>query len=176
MSFWKKSNGALYSFFAGLFILVEGLKLMGLIRFIGDSVADMILLADPDRRLLVAIVLILWVSAFASAFIDNIPYTTTMIPVIIQLTEDATLNLPLLPLAWSLAFGACLGGNGTLVGASANVVTCGIAAQAGFPISFGRFTKTGMPFMILSMILVTAYMVVVFVVLGWGLGDTEHDD
>ena len=73
---------------------------MGLIRFIGDSVAELILLADPDSRIMVAIIIILWVSAFASAFIDNIPYTTTMVPVIVQLTEDPTLNLPLLPLAW----------------------------------------------------------------------------
>lgn len=73
---------------------------MGLIRFIGDTVAEMILLADPHQRLMVAIVIILWVSAFASAFIDNIPYTTTMIPVILQLTDDPELQLPLLPLAW----------------------------------------------------------------------------
>lgn len=75
---------------------------MGLIRFIGDTVADLVLLAPTDRRLMVAIVLILWVSAFASAFIDNIPYTTTMIPVIVQLSEDPELALPLLPLAWVL--------------------------------------------------------------------------
>jgi P protein len=73
---------------------------MGLIRFIGDSVSDMIRLAEPDQQLTVAILLILWVSAFASAFIDNIPYTTTMIPVILQLSDEPGLTLPLLPLAW----------------------------------------------------------------------------
>ena len=73
---------------------------MGLIRLIGDTVANLVLLADPSHRIMVAIILILWVSAFASAFIDNIPYTTTMIPVIVQLTEDPNLQLPLLPLAW----------------------------------------------------------------------------
>jgi len=161
--FLEKVEWSTLLFFAGLFIFVEGLKLMGLIRFIGDSVADLVMLADEDHRLTVAIVVIMWVSAFASAFIDNIPYTTTMIPVILQLAEDPTLNLPLLPLAWSLSFGACLGGNGTLVGASANVVTCGIASQAGFPISFGQFIKHGMPIMIVSVAICTVYMLLVFV-------------
>jgi len=173
--FLEKVEWSTLLFFAGLFIFVEGLKLMGLIRFIGDSVANLIMLADKDNQLLVAIVIILWVSAFASAFIDNIPYTTTMIPVIIQLSDDPELKLPLLPLAWALSFGACLGGNGTLVGASANVVTCGIASQAGFPISFGTFLKSGMPVMIVSVAVCTGYMLVVYVVLGWGLGSISEE-
>jgi len=150
-------------FFAGLFILVEGLKEMGLIRFIGDTVGELVALADEKHRLLVALLIIIWVSGVASAFIDNIPYTTTMIPVILQIHEDPELNLPLLPLAWALSFGACLGGNGTLVGASANVVTIGIAQQAGFTITFRQFLVVGFPVMIVSLAVVTLYMVAVWV-------------
>jgi len=161
-------------FFAGLFILVEGLKEMGLIRFIGDSVGELVALAPPSQRLLVALLIVIWISGIASAFIDNIPYTTTMIPVIVQLSEDPELKLPLLPLAWALSFGACLGGNGTLVGASANVVTCGIAQQAGFPITFGQFILAGFPAMIVSLIICTFYMLVVYVQLGWGHGEISE--
>ena len=81
-------------------------------------------------RLGAAVLIILWVSAVASAFIDNIPYTATMIPVVLQIAND--LNIELGPMIWALAFGACLGGNGTLIGASANVVTAGMS-RGGLP-------------------------------------------
>ena len=113
-------------------------------------------------RLAAAVLIILWVSAIASAFIDNIPYTATMIPVVMQIADE--LSIELSPLIWALAFGACLGGNGTLIGASANVVTAGMAEEAGYPISFNEFFKAGFPVMILTTAIVSLYMVLVYVV------------
>jgi Na+/H+ antiporter NhaD/arsenite permease-like protein len=98
-------------------------------------------------------------SAIVSAFLDNIPYTATMIPVIAQLAdEDDGLGLDLKVLAWALAFGACLGGNGSLIGASANIVVSSIAHRYGHDISFNRFIKTSFPFMIVSVVFAHIYM------------------
>ncbi|MEQ2167701.1 protein kinase, partial [Goodea atripinnis] len=94
-----------------------------------------------DQRLAVAIILVMWISALASSLIDNIPFTATMIPVLINLSQDADVNLPVKPLIFALAMGACLGGNGTLIGASANVVCAGIAEQHGYGFSFVEFFK-----------------------------------
>ncbi|MDG1554711.1 MAG: ArsB/NhaD family transporter [Candidatus Poseidoniaceae archaeon] len=154
-------------FFAGLFVLVHALQYLGVIAFIGDYVTKGIEMfgtsADGDIvRLAAAILIILWVSAIASAFIDNIPYTATMIPVILQISYE--LNIDLGPLIWALAFGACLGGNGTLIGASANVVTAGMSEEAGYPISFNEFFKAGFPIMILTTAIVSLYMMLVYVV------------
>ena len=123
----------------------------------------MIARAPEDHRLFVALMLLLWVSAIASAFIDNIPFTATMVPVMLEIAQDVDLDLPLGPLAWSLALGACLGGNGTLIGASANVATAGIASGAGHNITFMRFFKTGFPIMIVSVILASVYLYIMFV-------------
>ena len=147
-------------FFAGLFIMIHGLEYMGLINAIAEGISDTISQADADNRLMVAVRLLLWVSAIASAFIDNIPYTATMVPVVISLAENPELGLALGPLAWALALGACLGGNGTIIGASANVVAAGLAEEAGHDISFNRFFKTGFPIMLLSVFLATIYCVV----------------
>mgnify|MGYP001171781896 FL=1 len=147
-------------FFAGLFIMIHGLEYMGLIDAIAEGIKDTIRQADESNRLMVAVLLLLWVSAIASAFIDNIPYTATMVPVVIELASDSELGLALGPLAWALALGACLGGNGTIIGASANVVAAGLAEEAGHDISFNRFFKTGFPIMILSVFLATIYCVV----------------
>ena len=147
-------------FFAGLFIMIHGLEFMGLIEMIADLISETVSKASPDNRLMVAVLLLLWVSAIASAFIDNIPYTATMVPVVIELASDPTLDLELGPLAWALALGACLGGNGTIIGASANVVAAGLAEESGNDISFNRFFRTGFPIMILTLILSTVYSVV----------------
>ena len=112
-------------FFAGLFVLVHSLQYMGVIDYIGEYVEKAIKFFPDDYRLAAAVLIILWVSAIASAFIDNIPYTATMIPIVLSLAVELSLDLG--PLIWALAFGACLGGNGTLIGASANVVTAGMA-------------------------------------------------
>ena len=151
-------------FFAGLFIMIHGLEYMGLIDAIATGISDAISQASEENRLMVAVLLLLWVSAIASAFIDNIPYTATMVPVVIELASDPELNLQLGPLAWALALGACLGGNGTIIGASANVVAAGLAEEAGHDISFNRFFKTGFPIMLLSVALATVYAVVRYAV------------
>ena len=147
-------------FFAGLFIMIHGLQYMGLIEMIADLISDTVSKASEANRLMVAVLLLLWVSAIASAFIDNIPYTATMVPVVIELASDETLGLELGPLAWALALGACLGGNGTIIGASANVVAAGLAEESGNDISFNRFFRTGFPIMILTLLLATVYSVV----------------
>jgi Na+/H+ antiporter NhaD/arsenite permease-like protein len=126
-------------FFAGLFVLVEVCAAMGLLEAIGDLLADFIESQEPDRQLTVAITMLMWVSAITSAFLDNIPYTATMIPVIQILHDSLPDTLPLETLAWALSLGACLGGNGTLLGASANIVTAGISTNKGFEISFLNF-------------------------------------
>jgi len=147
-------------FFAGLFIMIHGLQYMGLIEMIADLISDTVSKASEANRLMVAVLLLLWVSAIASAFIDNIPYTATMVPVVIELASDETLGLELGPLAWALALGACLGGNGTIIGASANVVAAGLAEESGNDISFNRFFRTGFPIMILTLLLATVYCVI----------------
>ena len=147
-------------FFAGLFIMIHGLQYMGLIEMIADLISDTVSKASEANRLMVAVLLLLWVSAIASAFIDNIPYTATMVPVVIELASDPELGLALGPLAWALALGACLGGNGTIIGASANVVAAGLAEESGNDISFNRFFRTGFPIMILTLLLATVYSVV----------------
>jgi len=157
-------------FFAGLFVLVHSLQYMGVISFIGEYVQRAIESfpqgEDGLIRLTAAILILLWVSAIASAFIDNIPYTATMIPIVLQISHGA--NVELAPLIWALAFGACLGGNGTLIGASANVVMAGMSEEAGYPVSFNEFFRAGFPMMILTTIIVSFYMILVYVV---GSGD-----
>tara|TARA_B100000925_G_scaffold266026_1_gene225542 strand:- start:1767 stop:3404 length:1638 start_codon:yes stop_codon:yes gene_type:complete len=149
-------------FFAGLFVLVHSLEYLGLIGWIGEQVTNAIGSFSEDMMLPAAIVIILWVSAIASAFIDNIPYTATMIPVVLAMCAD--LNLPLEPIIWALAFGACLGGNGTLIGASANVVTAGLSKEAGYPISFNEFFRAGFPVMLVTTFIAMIYSLLVYVV------------
>ena len=158
-------------FFAGLFVLVHSLQYMGVIAFIGEYVERAIAFFGSDTgdgqtvRLAAAILIVLWVSAVSSAFIDNIPYTATMIPIVLQIADNLGDYL-LGPLIWALAFGACLGGNGTLIGASANVVTAGMSEEAGYPISFNEFFKAGFPIMILTTFIVSLYMLLVYIVGG----------
>lgn len=97
-------------FFTALFILMESLAKLGLIDWIGGQTENIILAVNEEARLAVAILIILWVSALVSAFVDNIPLTTMMIRICISLSQTSTLNLPLQPLIWALSFGACLGG------------------------------------------------------------------
>ena len=165
----EKVEWATLLFFAGLFVLVHSLQELQVIAFIGEYVEKAIAYFGDDSpegqtvRLAAAILIVLWVSAIASAFIDNIPYTATMIPIVLQISDNLGSYL-LSPLIWALAFGACLGGNGTLIGASANVVTAGMAEEAGYPISFNEFFKAGFPVMIISTFIVSFYMLLVYVV------------
>eukprot|EP00551_Chaetoceros_affinis_P012656 CAMPEP_0203663646 /NCGR_PEP_ID=MMETSP0090-20130426/1210_1 /ASSEMBLY_ACC=CAM_ASM_001088 /TAXON_ID=426623 /ORGANISM="Chaetoceros affinis, Strain CCMP159" /LENGTH=812 /DNA_ID=CAMNT_0050526637 /DNA_START=17 /DNA_END=2452 /DNA_ORIENTATION=+ len=150
-------------FFAGLFVLVEVCADMGLLEAIGGALANVIRNQDENQQLSIAITLILWVSAITSAFLDNIPYTATMIPVVRILHEELPDTLPIKTLVWALSFGACLGGNGTLLGASANIVTAGIASGKGFNISFMNFFYPGMVATIVTTAIANLYMLVIYV-------------
>lgn len=138
-------------FFVGLFVLVSGLVETGVIAKLA---AEAINLTGGDA--MKTSFLILWLSAIASAFVDNIPFVATMIPMIKEMGALGITNLE--PLWWSLALGACLGGNGTLIGASANVIVAGLAAKEGHHISFVGFLKVAFPLMIMSIILSHAYI------------------
>ncbi|GBF33030.1 Na+/H+ antiporter NhaD type [Desulfocucumis palustris] len=139
-------------FFVGLFVLVGALEHVGVIEQIAQ-----VSLEITGGQLVPAAMLILWISAIASAFIDNIPFVATMIPLIQDMGRLGGIeNLNLL--WWSLSLGACLGGNGTIIGASANVVVIGMAEKRGVPISFLGFMKVAFPLMIMSIILSTGYM------------------
>ncbi|XP_077983756.1 P protein-like [Glandiceps talaboti] len=164
-SVFERIEWATLLFFAALFVLMEGLTYLGLIDFIGDAVSDLIASVPLEYQLMVAIITIVWVSAIASSFIDNIPFTTAMIPIIINVSVSN--NLPLKPLVWSLAYGACLGGNGTLIGASANVVCAGIAEQHGYTITFNQFFKVGFPMMLVTTFVAMIYLLICHVALDW---------
>jgi Na+/H+ antiporter NhaD/arsenite permease-like protein len=143
-------------FFMALFIVVSGAEETGLIQFIAEWVARL-----SRGNLVVAVVLVLWVSALASAAIDNIPFTATMLPIIAFLNH----NIPGAEsgvLWWALALGACFGGNGTMIGASANVVTVGLAEKAGHHISFMAYLKACLAPMLITVGLATAYLLIVY--------------
>ncbi|MCL4503275.1 MAG: ArsB/NhaD family transporter [Deltaproteobacteria bacterium] len=122
-------------FFIGLFMVIAGAEETGLIQVIANWVKDV-----SGGNLTAAIIIVLWVSAIASAFIDNIPFTATMLPIIAFLNQTIP-GAESGVLWWSLSLGACLGGNGTMIGASANVVTVGLAEKAGYKISFVEYMK-----------------------------------
>ncbi|WP_047154499.1 ArsB/NhaD family transporter [Aneurinibacillus tyrosinisolvens] len=138
-------------FFIGLFVLVSGLMETGVISKLASYAVGL-----TGGDLTKASMLILWLSAIASAFVDNIPFVATMIPMIKDMGTMGITNLE--PLWWSLALGACLGGNGTLIGASANVIVAGLAAKEGHHISFVKFLFIGFPLMILSIVISTIYI------------------
>lgn len=136
-----KVEWATLLFFAAMFILMECLSRLGLIKWIGEQTEYLILAVPLRYQLAMAIIIILWVSAIVSAFVDSIPVTTMMVRIVVGLAQNTKLGLPLQPLVWALAFGPCLGGNGTLVGASANVVCAALAQQRGHIITFRAFFR-----------------------------------
>ncbi|UFJ42828.1 ArsB/NhaD family transporter [Brevibacillus humidisoli] len=138
-------------FFVGLFALVSGLVETGVIARMAEAAIEW---TGGDSML--TSILILWLSAIASAFVDNIPFVATMIPMIQEMGSLGIHNLE--PLWWSLALGACLGGNGTIIGASANVIVAGMAAKEGHHISFLGFMKIAFPLMILSILIAHGYV------------------
>lgn len=138
-------------FFVGLFILVAGLVETGIIAKLAKGA-----LALTGGELVPTTFLILWMSAIASSFIDNIPFVATMIPLIKDIGELGVTNLE--PLWWSLSLGACLGGNGLLIGASANLVVAGLSGRGGHRISFLGFMKIGIPVMLLSIVISSIYV------------------
>ncbi len=138
-------------FFGGLFILVGALVETGVIRMLAAEA-----IKATGGNVEATAILILWMSAIASAFIDNIPFVATLIPLIQDMGQMGLTNLD--PMWWSLALGACLGGNGTLIGASANVVVASMSAQRGRPISFLSFMKIAFPVMIFTIIISNIYV------------------
>jgi Na+/H+ antiporter NhaD/arsenite permease-like protein len=138
-------------FFIGLFVLVSGLIETGVISMLAAEAMEW-----TGGNVTSMAMLILWMSAIASAFVDNIPFVATMIPMIKEMGALGITDLE--PLWWSLALGACLGGNGTIIGASANVIVIGLAAKEGYRISFWQFMKIAFPLMILSIVMATGYV------------------
>ncbi|MEW6659669.1 MAG: SLC13 family permease [Thermodesulfobacteriota bacterium] len=143
-------------FFMALFIVIAGAEETGLIQFIAEWVRQV-----SGGSLTVAIIMVLWVSAIASAFIDNIPFTATMLPIIAFLNQTIP-GAESGVLWWSLALGACLGGNGTMIGASANVVTVGLAEKAGYQISFLYYLKACFMPMLITVALSMVYLLLAY--------------
>lgn len=153
-------------FFAGLFIFMRCIEELNLLYKIGSSISDVIIgINNKSDRLVIALLIIILVSSLVSSIIDNIPFTTAMIPIIIQLNQ--TIELPLRPMTYALAFGSCLGGNGSLVGASCNLVAAGISEQHGYKITFKDFFKTAFPIMITSVLTALVYICITCVYLKW---------
>lgn len=140
-------------FFVGLFIVVHGVDSTGLLRLLADK-----MLALTGGDLTATSMVILWSSAILSAIIDNIPFVATMIPLIKAMAPTFGGPEGLMPLWWSLSLGACLGGNGTLIGASANLVVAGFAERAGQPIRFVQYTLMAFPIMLLSIVISMIYL------------------
>ncbi len=141
-------------FFVFMFIVIRGIEILGVMDFIANSIATLHL---PLELL---IIIIVWVSALLSALVDNIPFVMSMIPVIKQLNTMMGISSPVL--FWALSLGGCLGGNGTLVGASANIVVASIAEKHGYNISFKYFFKQGLPVTILTVFLATIYLLLFY--------------
>ncbi len=140
-------------FFIFLFMLVGAVESAGLLSLIADWILQL-----SQGNFVAACTFILWVAAIMSAFVDNIPFTATMLPIVAYLSQ-------VIPgagntLWWALALGACFGGNGTIIGASANVVTVGIAESRGYRITFGGFMKTAFPFMIISIVIAQVWLLI----------------
>jgi Na+/H+ antiporter NhaD/arsenite permease-like protein len=143
-------------FFTGLFMLVGGIEKTGVLKLIAQSIVD----ATKGNLMLLGLS-ILWLSAIASAFVDNIPFTATMIPLIKSV--GALTGMTVTPLWWALSLGACLGGNGTIIGASANVVASGMAEELGHKkITFGEYFKVCFPIMLITIIISMAYLLIFF--------------
>ena len=157
-------------FFIGLFILVGGVAKVGLIKWMSLQMIDL-----TQGNMFATSMIIMWFSAFASAIVDNIPYVATMNPLVIDMantlasnpeniewygkTGNDLLHYPLLmPVWWSLALGACLGGNGSAIGASANVIVVGLSEKAGRKITFLKFLVYGMPVMIVTVLIAMIYV------------------
>ena len=152
-------------FFAGLFVIVYGLEVTGVLSLLGQKFIEL-----TEGSIQKASLLIIWVSAIVSAAIDNIPFVATMIPMLKSMEEAMGGREAMMPVWWALSLGACFGGNGTLIGASANVIVAGMATRNGNPISFIGFMAWSMPIMLLTVAIATAYLYVEYFMLGLGVG------
>lgn len=141
-------------FFTGLFVIVGGLQEVGIINKLAT-----VLIGATEGHLVLTMLIVLWVSAIVSSFLDNIPFVATLIPLILTMQ---TQGVDVMPLWWAASLGACLGGNGTLIGASANIVLASVGQKHGHPITFKEYFKVGFPIMILSIIISTVYLLIKF--------------
>lgn len=141
-------------FFIGLFIVVGGLSESGVI----DNLAKFLINLTKGNTTY-TMCLILWISAIISSFLDNIPFVATLIPLILTMESQ---GMDVMPLWWATSLGACLGGNGTLIGASANVVLANIGEKHGYDISFKKYFKLGFPIMLLTVFISTIYLLLKF--------------
>lgn len=144
----KKVDYKTLLFFVGLFVVVGGLEETGILETIAEFIGKV---SGGNAKLVV--VIIIWVSAIASAFVDNIPFAATMIPVIRSLSVSQGINLPIL--AWALAMGTDVGGSATPIGASANVVGIAVASKEGYPIGWGKYCKSAAPATIIVLLIST---------------------
>lgn len=138
-------------FFLGLFVIIGGLEKTGIINSIADK---MIVLTKGEAS--IACQLVLWMSALSTTFINSIPYTATMISVIKSMAASTAGDVD--SLWWALSLGACLGGNGTLIGAAANIIVAGFTQKTDYPMSFLGYVKIGLPLMLVSVIMVSIYL------------------
>lgn len=138
-------------FFIGLFVLVGGLEVNGVIKWLAQQTMNL-----TGGESTVTTMAVLWLSAILSAFLDNIPFVATMIPLIQDMGAMGYANLE--PLWWALSLGACLGGNGTVIGASANVVALSLARKQNLVVSFWQFMKVAFPLMLLSIVISSVYL------------------
>ena len=142
-------------FFGGLFILVGSLESIGVISMLAQEVLNI-----TKGDITITTMIVLWMSTFLSSFLDNIPYVATMIPLVDTLSNGSVSAYE--PVWWALSIGACLGGNGTIIGASANVVARGIIEKHGFKFSFLNFMKIAFPLMILTIIISSVYLLIFY--------------
>ena len=140
-------------FFIGLFVMVAGVEHAGLLTILGKALMDFTG-GDPATTAYAT----LWLAAIVSAAVDNIPFVATMIPLVESMEAGLGGKEALGPVWWALALGACLGGNGSLIGAAANVMVSGLGERAGYPIGFFTFVKIGLPIMFLSVAIAHLYM------------------
>ncbi len=140
-------------FFTGLFIIVYGLEENGILEIMGNKFLEI-----TNSELPKITYMTLWISAILSSIVDNIPFVATMIPMLKSMEESIGGREVMMPAWWALSLGACFGGNGTIIGASANVIIAGIAAKEGHPIKFMAFMKWSLPIMFLTIILATVWL------------------
>ena len=140
-------------FFIGLFVVVHGVEVAGVLHWLAEH---LVALTGGDRT--VTVLLILWASAILSAVVDNIPFVATMIPLVKSMAPAMGGPEGLKPLWWALSLGACLGGNGTLVGASANLTVAGLAERAGHPVRFVPFLTVAFGLMLVSVAIAHLYL------------------
>ena len=141
-------------FFRSLFVVVGGLTETGIIKELASKIIN-----ATDGHPMVTMLVLLWASALLSSILDNIPFVATLIPLILAMQAD---GMDVTSFWWAISLGACLGGNGTMIGASANVVLSDISTKHGYPITFKSYLKVGMPFMLLSIVISTVFLVVKF--------------